>query len=716
MGYRRRKLLQVVRGARAAGLALSALAMIAGAPPAARAVDEFATPAAPVPQPSAPVLKPKPIRPYIPHVAQKQCPKLVGQPLEAAKKIAAANGISLAPIAYRLADGPPGVIVDQAATARRGDDIYLCAVVVAQAFTVVVPKVIGMNVNSVQGALNDPSYHRLLSLARQWPLREFDQPPGTVLAQTPSPGTKVNSPTLINVVVAAPPAPVIVPQLVGTNVRDAPAALGDARYRKLLSLGRPIQQRESDAAPGAILEQTPPAGTKVNKPTVVYVAVAVPRQSVTVPKVVGMTQQEAETTLGGPAFRGWLTLVVSGSRELTLPPGTILEQSPPAGRTIYQPAKLVVAIARPLVVTVPNLVGLVPRVAGDRLKDDGFRHLLRLTVAGERTVTDRPPGTIVAQDPPAGTPVTRPTLVNAWVAAAPPPSVRVPNLSTLTPNAAGQLLRAGENRGLLDLGAQHRRASTARAGTIVDQKPPPQTPVTAPTKVEIWVAEAPPAVVVPNLVDFKPPDAKVQLASETFGGLLSLGDIREREADKPEGVIVAQIPGAGAKINAPTRIDVWVAASRLVVVPNLATLTRDGALAALTKVGLTLGDARRERRDGQAGAVIGQTPEAGRRVRVGTPVSIVLVAPPAFWKMWHLIAAALAVLLALAARAAWQHWKMRLSRVGYRAQEGGSEITLEAPEPAGRAVRLSAGRGTHETFPVEDGDTRPRRRLWPKTT
>ena len=149
MGDRRRKLLQAMRRCRAAGLVLLAVAMVAAAPPAARAVDEFATPAKPVP-PAGGVLKPAPIRPYIPHVAQPRCPKLVGQTLDVAKQIAAANKIALAPITYRLADGPPGVIVDQAATARRGDNIYLCAVVVAQAWTVVVPKVVGTNVDGVQ--------------------------------------------------------------------------------------------------------------------------------------------------------------------------------------------------------------------------------------------------------------------------------------------------------------------------------------------------------------------------------------------------------------------------------------------------------------------------------------------------------------------------------------------------------------------------------------
>ena len=240
--------------------------------------------------------------------------------------------------------------------------------------------------------------------------------------------------------------------------------------------------------------------------------------------------------------------------------------------------------------------------------------------------------------------------------------------------------------------------------------------MTTPTKIEVWVAEASPAAIVPNLVDFKPPDAKVQLAAESFGGLLSLGDIREREADKPEGVIVEQMPAAGAKVSAPTQIDVWVAASSAGRGARSSTLTRDGALAALTKVGLTLGDARNERRDGQAGSIVGQNPEAGRRVPVGSPVAVVLVAPPAFWKPWHLIAAVLAVLIALAGRAAWQHWKMRLARVAYRAQEGGSEITLDAPEPKGGAVRLRAGRGPHETYTVEDSDTRPRRRPWPKPT
>jgi beta-lactam-binding protein with PASTA domain len=569
MDGRRLKAKARTRRRRAAVTVLLALALLAVVPPAAQAVNEFPdAPSAPAPGGTAV----KPLRPYIPHIAVPRCPKLIGQPLDAARKIAAAERVTLNPITYRPADGTPGVIVDQAATARRGDDVYLCAVVVSQPWTVVVPNLVGMTVDAAPAALRDPGYHNMLALARQRQLSESDRPPGTILSQTPAPGTKVNTPTLIGVVVATPPAYVVVPQLVGSNVRDAPAALGDARFRQLLSLARQVERREADAPTGTILAQNPAAGTRVKVPTAIVVAVAVPR-----------------------------------------------------------------------------------------------------------------------------------------------PRVLVPDLTALTPPAAGQELRAEKYRGLLGLGAQYRRPSSAQAGTIVGQKPPPNTPVTAPTLIEVWIAEALPAVVVPSLVDFKPPDAKARLAAETFGGLLSLGSIGERESDKPEGVIVEQKPVAGAKVSVATPIDVWVAKARLVVVPNLATLTRDGALVALTKVGLTLGNARSERRDGRSGSIVGQNPEAGRRVPTGTPISIVLVATPTAFKLWHLVAAVLVVLLTLAAGALWRHWRTRLPGLSYRAQRGLPEVSLEAPAGGGGAVRLRADRGPHETTMTDDEES-PRRKPWPKTT
>jgi beta-lactam-binding protein with PASTA domain len=640
MDGRRLKAKARTRRRRAAVTVLLALALLAVVPPAAQAVNEFPdAPSAPAPGGTAV----KPLRPYIPHIAVPRCPKLIGQPLDAARKIAAAERVTLNPITYRPADGTPGVIVDQAATARRGDDVYLCAVVVSQPWTVVVPNLVGMTVDAAPAALRDPGYHNMLALARQRQLSESDRPPGTILSQTPAPGTKVTTPTLIGVVVATPPAYVVVPQLVGSNVRDAPAALGDARFRQLLSLARQVERREADAPTGTILAQNPAAGTRVKVPTAIVVAVAVPR-----PRVL-----------------------------------------------------------------VPDLTALTPPAAGQELRAEKYRGLLGLG-AQYRRPSSAQAGTIVGQKPPPNTPVTAPTLIEVWIAEA-LPAVVVPNLTTLTPTVAGQELRAEKYRGLLDLGAQHRRPSSARAGTIVAQKPAPNTPVTAPTRIELWVAEAPPAVVVPSLVDFKPPDAKARLAAETFGGLLSLGSIGERESDKPEGVIVEQKPVAGAKVSVATPIDVWVAKARLVVVPNLATLTRDGALVALTKVGLTLGNARSERRDGRSGSIVGQNPEAGRRVPTGTPISIVLVATPTAFKLWHLVAAVLVVLLTLAAGALWRHWRTRLPGLSYRAQRGLPEVSLEAPAGGGGAVRLRADRGPHETTMTDDEES-PRRKPWPKTT
>lgn len=716
MGVRRRGLQRVVRRCRAAGLALLAAAALAVAlPSAGLATNEFPDPPS-TPGPGGDVLKPPTkIKPYIPRATQQQCPKLIGQTLDSAKQIAAANRVALAPITYRPSDAAPGVIIEQQAVARRGDGIGLCGVVVAEAWTVTVPRLIGTMVGSAPAVLNDPGYHNLLALGRERQQRESDQPPGTIIAQTPAPGTQVNAPTLIYVVLAAPRPTVAVPKVVGMMRPDAEATIAQRAYRGWLTLSV-SGGRESALPAGTIIEQSPAAGTTISGAATLLVVLARP-PVVVVPDLTGQVPGAAAQALAANLYRGLLRLRMVGVRPAPgRPAGTIVAQDPAPGTRVTNPTEIRAWMAEaPPVVVVPDLSGLAPGAGIQTLGAESYRGLLRLKVVGERPAPDRPAGTIVAQDPLPGTRVTNPTVITAWVAAAPP--VRVPDLSTLLPPAAGQRLGAAEFRGLLSLGAVHQRQSTARAGTIVAQQPPPQTPVTAPTRIEIWIAEAPPAVVVPDLVNFKPPDAKVHLAAETFGGLLTLGDIREREADKPEGVIVEQKPVAGAKVSAPTKIDVWVAVNRLVVVPDLSTLTRDGALAALTKVGLTLGGARSERSDRPGGSVIGQTPEAGRRVPVGTAVSIVLVAPPVFWKPTYAIAAVLVVLLVAAAHAAWRRWRPRLGRVGYQAREGGApEVTLEAPEPAGSAVRLRADRGSHETYTIDDGGIRPRRRSWPKMT
>src|SRR4029453_18777383 len=105
------------------------------------------------------------------------------------------------------------------------------------------------------------------------------------------------------------------------------------------------------------------------------------------------------------------------------------------------------------------------------------------------------PGTVVAQQPRAGTKVLCRSQVNVLVAVAPPLScAAVPRLIGRDAKTAAVLLE----RGGLRLGTVDERESNDAAGVILDQAPAAGSNVNCDTPVRVWVA--PPAgVLVPML-------------------------------------------------------------------------------------------------------------------------------------------------------------------------------------------------------------------------
>ncbi len=86
-----------------------------------------------------------------------------------------------------------------------------------------------------------------------------------------------------------------VPSLVGAS--DAFAAEKLLRERDL-KLSQPVERREDpDATPGSVVEQTPSAGTKVDKESTVSIVVAAGATKVEVPRLKGQTRVEADKRL-----------------------------------------------------------------------------------------------------------------------------------------------------------------------------------------------------------------------------------------------------------------------------------------------------------------------------------------------------------------------------------------------------------------------------------
>jgi eukaryotic-like serine/threonine-protein kinase len=119
---------------------------------------------------------------------------------------------------------------------------------------------------------------------------DTDADAGTVVDTNPRPGTMVAPGTAVNLVVAAEPDSVTVPDLVGMTRDEARDALVDAG----LQLGDTRQEASSSVEEGRVINSEPRGGQSVEPGSRVNLIVSSGEADVTVPSVIGMDENQAQ--------------------------------------------------------------------------------------------------------------------------------------------------------------------------------------------------------------------------------------------------------------------------------------------------------------------------------------------------------------------------------------------------------------------------------------
>ena len=425
---------------------------------------------------------------------------------------------------------------------------------------------------------------------------ESRQPEGTVVAQTPAADVRTRIGSAVDLVVAAPRT-AQVPDLMGHVADDAERLLASADLRR----GR-VRQQESRQRTGTVLAQSPAAHTRVAADTAVDYVVAVP-VLVQVPNLLGRSQRFANGRLDRAELRRGET-TTEESRE---PEGTVVGQAPGAGERAAVGSAVDLVVATPVTVRVPDLLGLdetaVETLLASRELDAGIV---------ERQTSDRTPGTVLAQEPAAGTRVVLGTAV-AFVLAV-PPAVILPDLAGMTEADALETLAGSD----LASGALEFRESATEAGLVLEQWPAAGQAVDVGSAVDLVIA-AVETVEVPNLVGLP-----VDGARQVLGALrLAVGsETRQPSREEADGTVLSQDPPAAARFAVGSPVDLVVAEPALVRVPEIVGLGIDDVDAALTGAGLAAGPVEPRFSLAAGGAVLAQEPAAGAVVPVGTPVAV----------------------------------------------------------------------------------------------
>ncbi len=223
--------------------------------------------------------------------------------------------------------------------------------------------------------------------------------PTITTTPTPTP-TEAPTSTAVPSPTSSPVPQVIVPGLVGKPL-DQATALAQKLGLKVVKESDLV----SDQFPaGQIVQQTPPEGAVVSADTPIKVIVAKAPPNPTIPDVTKIPADQAQAVLTAAGFTPKVTTVVTNQA----PEGSVVSQSPSAGTSAPKGTEVTIVVAATDKVIVPNVIGLSEADAQAAIKAAGLQ-TGPANHSGNSVIV--PVGKVESQQPPAGTQVSRGTVV-----------------------------------------------------------------------------------------------------------------------------------------------------------------------------------------------------------------------------------------------------------------------------------------------------------------
>jgi serine/threonine-protein kinase len=233
--------------------------------------------------------------------------------------------------------------------------------------------------------------------------------------------------------------------------------------------------------------------------------------------------------------------------------GRVADQDPDAGQDVAEDSVVIISISTgPPMVEVPDVVGSARQEAEAALEAAGFR--TRVQRRYSDTVAE---DQVISTDPQAGERATQRSRVTLVVSRGVQP-IAVPDVTGLDRDGAR---RALEELGLRPVFAS-RETDDEEPGQVLEQQPAPGSEVQEGAEVRVVVAEAPPEVDVPDVVDLREEEARSQLETADLR-------VRRRRVDtavlEEDGVVLEQNPPAGGTLPPGSRVTIVV--GRFVAAP-----------------------------------------------------------------------------------------------------------------------------------------------------
>lgn len=338
--------------------------------------------------------------------------------------------------------------------------------------------------------------------------------------------------------------------------------------------------------------------------------------TVNVPNVVRLQQREAVQRLNQRGLIARLT-----TRASSAEPGTVVAQDPSPGADVVRHSVVTLTVSAVQTETVPNVVGKRESAAVSALRAQGFQ------VKTIRTVSSKPSGTVLAQNPPAGERLAHGSTVTLRVSRG---LVTVPDtVGQSRDNAVAAIRGAGLKPTAFTV------PSSQPKGTVVAQRPLGGKRVPGGSAVRLNVSSGSTAAVPPpppppsKPATVTVPDVTGQqqdVAQKQFNAAGLKAGVVYVASDEVQGTVVSQAPEGGTTQKRGTRIQLNVSRGpRAVVkgVPDVRNLDVGEARAKLTAAGFKVQTLPQGVSDpSQVGKVVDEQPAGGKNAPTGSVVTI----------------------------------------------------------------------------------------------
>ncbi|GII84690.1 putative serine/threonine-protein kinase [Sphaerisporangium siamense] len=195
-----------------------------------------------------------------------------------------------------------------------------------------------------------------------------------------------------------------IPAVAGQTLKGAKSAL-EAQGLKV----KVVEEFNSDVEKGTVIATDPESGTKVPKDSEVTLQVSKGVKQVTVPRLVGLSIEDAMSTLDTNGLKGQVVNAVSSKEQ-----GKVFQSKPSEGEKVDENSIVKIYVPKQQV-TVPDVTNQTLADAKAALQAENLK---------VRTVrqpsADVPEGNVISQSPPAGSKLNPGTTITLVVSSGPP--------------------------------------------------------------------------------------------------------------------------------------------------------------------------------------------------------------------------------------------------------------------------------------------------------